>query len=38
MTNIKVEPYLPDDGLLTDASQNTATNIEGFLNNMQITY
>mgnify|MGYP004535058003 FL=1 len=31
-------PLLTDDGLLTDASQNTATNIEGFLNNMQITY
>ncbi len=31
-------PLLTDDGLLTDASEGTATNIEGFLNNMKIPY
>ena len=29
-------PILTDDGLLTDDSEKTATNIEGFLQNMQI--
>lgn len=29
-------PLLTDDGLLTDASEGTATNIEGFLKNMRI--
>lgn len=29
-------PLLTDDGLLTDESESTATNIEGFLNNMRI--
>ena len=31
-------PLLTDDGLLTDASEETATNIEGFLKNMRIPY
>ena len=31
-------PLLTDDGLLTDASEGTATNIEGFLKNLKITY
>lgn len=31
-------PILTDDGLLTDESKNTATNIEGFLNNMKISF
>ena len=31
-------PILTDDGLLTDDSEKTATNIEGFLQNMQINY
>ena len=31
-------PILTDDGLLTDASEATATNIEGFLQNMRIAY
>ena len=31
-------PLLTDDGLLTDESEGTATNIEGFLNNMRISY
>lgn len=30
-------PILTDDGFLTDASEGTATNIEGFLNNMRIS-
>lgn len=29
-------PILTDDGLLTEASEQTATNIEGFLQNLQI--
>ena len=29
-------PLLTDDGLLTDASEETATNIEGFLKNMRV--
>ena len=29
---------LLDDGLLTDASEGTATNIEGFLKNLKIAY
>lgn len=31
-------PLLTDDGLLTDESESTATNIEGFLKNMKISY
>ena len=31
-------PLLTDDGLLTDASEGTATNIEGFLKNLKIPY
>ena len=31
-------PLLTDDGLLTDDSEKTATNIEQFLDNMQISY
>lgn len=31
-------PLLTDDGLLTEASESTATNIEGFLKNMRIAY
>ena len=31
-------PLLTDDGLLTDASEGTATNIEDFLNHMKILY
>ena len=31
-------PLLTDDGLLTEDSENTSTNIEGFLNNLQIAY
>lgn len=31
-------PLLTDDGLLTDASENTVSNIEGFLKNMRIPY
>ena len=31
-------PLLTDDGLLTDASKGTATNIEGFLKNLKIPY
>lgn len=31
-------PLLTDDGLLTDASEGTATNIENFLKNMRIPY
>jgi len=31
-------PLLTDDGLLTDESEGTASNIEGFLNNMRISY
>ena len=31
-------PLLTDDGLLTDASEGTATNIESFLKNMRIPY
>ena len=31
-------PLLTDDGLLTDASEGTATNIEGFLKNLKIAY
>lgn len=31
-------PLLTDDGLLTDESESTATNIEGFLNNMRINF
>jgi len=31
-------PLLTDDGLLTDESKETATNIEGFLENMRISY
>ena len=31
-------PLLTDDGLLTDESEGTATNIEGFLNNMRINF
>ncbi len=30
-------PILTDDGLLTDASETTATSIEGFLQNMRIS-
>ncbi len=30
-------PILTDDGLLTDASETTATNIEGFLKNLRIS-
>ena len=29
-------PLLTDDGLLTEESEGTATNIEGFLDNMRI--
>lgn len=31
-------PLLTDDGLLTDESEGTATNIQQFLDNMQISY
>ena len=31
-------PLLTDDGLLTEESEGTASNIEGFLNNMKISY
>lgn len=31
-------PILTDDGLLTDDSEKTASNIEGFLKNMKINY
>lgn len=31
-------PLLTDDGLLTEASEETATNIEGFLKNLKIPY
>lgn len=31
-------PLLTDDGLLTEASEDTATNIEGFLKNLKIPY
>ena len=31
-------PLLTDDGLLTPESEGTASNIEGFLNNMRISY
>lgn len=31
-------PLLTDDGLLTDKSEETATNIEGFLSNMRINF
>ncbi|MBU5419531.1 hypothetical protein KQI11_05275 [Acetanaerobacterium sp. MSJ-12] len=31
-------PLLTDDGLLTEASEGTATNIEGFLKNLKIPY
>lgn len=31
-------PLLTDDGLLTDDSEKTATNIEGFLSNMRISF
>lgn len=31
-------PLLTDDGLLTDVSEGTATNIEGFLKNLKIPY
>ena len=31
-------PLLTDDGLLTDASEGTATNIEVFLKNLKIPY
>ena len=31
-------PLLTDDGLLTEESEGTATNIEGFLNNMRISF
>ena len=31
-------PLLTDDGLLTDESANTASNVEGFLKNMRIPY
>lgn len=31
-------PLLTDDGLLTSESEGTATNIEGFLENMKISY
>ncbi len=31
-------PLLTDDGLLTDESEATATNIEGFLKKLQIAY
>lgn len=31
-------PILTDDGLLTEESDKTATNIEGFLQNMRISY
>jgi hypothetical protein len=31
-------PLLTDDGLLTDKSEETATNIEGFLSNMRISF
>lgn len=31
-------PLLTDDGLLTEESAGTATNIEGFLNNLRISY
>ena len=31
-------PLLTDDGLLTESSGETASNIEGFLNNMKINY
>lgn len=31
-------PLLTDDGLLTEESEGTATNIEGFLNNMRINF
>ena len=31
-------PLLTDDGLLTDESEGTASSIEGFLNNMMISY
>ena len=31
-------PLLTDDGLLTNESEGTATNIEGFLNNMRISF
>ena len=31
-------PLFTDDGLLTEESEGTATNIEGFLNNMRIGF
>jgi len=31
-------PLLTDDGLLTESSETTATNIEGFLSNMRINF
>ena len=31
-------PLLTDDGLLTEESEGTASSIEGFLNNMRISY
>ena len=31
-------PLLTDDGLLTDASEGTSTNIEVFLKNLKIPY
>ena len=31
-------PLLTDDGLLTDDSKETASNIKGFLQNLQISY
>ena len=31
-------PLLTDDGLLTEGSETTATNIEGFLSNMRISF
>lgn len=31
-------PLLTDDGLLTDESEKSATNVEGFLQSMRISY
>ena len=38
IVSLRLLPLLTDDGLLTDASEETATNIEGFPKNMRIPY
>ena len=37
MKSVLDTPILTDDGLLTDESGTTATNMEGFLQNMRIS-